>query len=96
VEEVPAAASMFKRASEILGYDLLDVCVNGPKEKLDSTAVRSSLSRSCSHALTQPAATPGEPAGHLRRLSCDAGEDQGTCAVASSPHPLSSPLCVHS
>ncbi len=40
VEEVPAAAAMFKRASEILGYDLLEVCVNGPKEKLDSTAVR--------------------------------------------------------
>ena len=40
MEEVPAAAAMFKRASEILGYDLLDVCVNGPKEKLDSTAVR--------------------------------------------------------
>ena len=37
--EVPAAAAMFKRASEILGYDLLDVCVNGPKDKLDSTAV---------------------------------------------------------
>ena len=31
---------MFKRASEILGYDLLKVCVGGPKEKLDSTEVR--------------------------------------------------------
>jgi malonyl CoA-acyl carrier protein transacylase len=40
VEEVPAAAAMFKRASEILGYDLLKVCVEGPKEKLDMTAVR--------------------------------------------------------
>jgi hypothetical protein len=39
-DELPAAAAMFKRASEILGYDLLDVCVNGPKEKLDSTVVR--------------------------------------------------------
>ncbi|CAI5465072.1 unnamed protein product [Closterium sp. Yama58-4] len=36
---VPAAAALFAKASEILGYDLLDVCVNGPKEKLDSTAV---------------------------------------------------------
>lgn len=36
---VPAAAALFSRASDILGYDLLDVCVNGPKEKLDSTAV---------------------------------------------------------
>lgn len=36
---VPAAAALFSKASDILGYDLLDVCVNGPKEKLDSTAV---------------------------------------------------------
>ncbi|CAI5488187.1 unnamed protein product [Closterium sp. Naga37s-1] len=36
---VPAAAALFAKASEILGYDLLDVCVNGPKEKLDLTAV---------------------------------------------------------
>ena len=35
---------MFKRASEILGYDLLQVCVDGPKEKLDSTAVRAAAS----------------------------------------------------
>lgn len=38
-EEVPAAAELFKKAEEILGYDLLDVCVNGPAEKLNSTAV---------------------------------------------------------
>ncbi|CAI7835705.1 unnamed protein product [Closterium sp. NIES-53] len=36
---VPAAAALFAKASEILGYDLLDLCVNGPKEKLDLTAV---------------------------------------------------------
>eukprot|EP00271_Cylindrocystis_brebissonii_P015775 TRINITY_DN38788_c0_g1_i1.p1 TRINITY_DN38788_c0_g1~~TRINITY_DN38788_c0_g1_i1.p1 ORF type:complete len:401 (+),score=92.51 TRINITY_DN38788_c0_g1_i1:140-1342(+) len=36
---VPAAASLFEKAKEILGYDLLDVCINGPKEKLDSTAI---------------------------------------------------------
>lgn len=31
------AKSIYKKASEILGYDLLDVCLNGPKEKLDQT-----------------------------------------------------------
>lgn len=39
VAEVPAAADLFKKASDILGYDLLKVCVEGPKEKLDTTAV---------------------------------------------------------
>merc|ERR1712176_424355 len=38
-EEVPAAKDLFDKASEILGYDLLDVCVNGPAEKLNSTVV---------------------------------------------------------
>jgi [acyl-carrier-protein] S-malonyltransferase len=35
---VPAAA-LFATANEILGYDLLDICINGPKEKLDSTVI---------------------------------------------------------
>jgi [acyl-carrier-protein] S-malonyltransferase len=37
--EVPQAKEMFSQASDILGYDLLDRCVNGPKESLDSTAI---------------------------------------------------------
>merc|ERR1719277_1238856 len=39
VEECPPAKELFNEASEILGYDLLDRCVNGPKELLDTTAV---------------------------------------------------------
>jgi [acyl-carrier-protein] S-malonyltransferase len=38
-DALPAARGLFDRASELLGYDLLAVCANGPKEKLDSTAV---------------------------------------------------------
>lgn len=38
-DAVPAAAQHYARASEILGYDLTDVCFNGPAEKLNSTAV---------------------------------------------------------
>jgi [acyl-carrier-protein] S-malonyltransferase len=36
---LPAARQLFTEASEVLGYDLLDVCVNGPAERLNSTVV---------------------------------------------------------
>jgi [acyl-carrier-protein] S-malonyltransferase len=38
-DSLPAAADLFRRASDILGYDLLAVCVNGPAERLSATDV---------------------------------------------------------
>lgn len=38
-DAVPAASQLYARASEILGYDLADLCFNGPAEKLNTTAV---------------------------------------------------------
>ena len=38
-EQTPAARTLFDDAKSILGYDLLDVCLNGPIEKLNSTVV---------------------------------------------------------
>ncbi|XP_071720263.1 uncharacterized protein [Rutidosis leptorrhynchoides] len=38
-QKVPAAAELYAKANEILGFDILDVCINGPKEKLDSTVL---------------------------------------------------------
>jgi [acyl-carrier-protein] S-malonyltransferase len=35
----PPARSLFDRASEILGYDLADVCFNGPEDRLNLTVV---------------------------------------------------------
>jgi [acyl-carrier-protein] S-malonyltransferase len=37
--EVPSAKKLFDDASGILGYDLLQKCINGPKEELDSTVI---------------------------------------------------------
>jgi len=37
VKDVPKAKELFDKAAEVLGYDLLKICVEGPKEKLDST-----------------------------------------------------------
>lgn len=36
---LPAAKALFDRAAAHLGYDLLEVCVNGPGERLNTTAV---------------------------------------------------------
>lgn len=38
-ETLPAARRLFDEASAVLGYDLADVCANGPAERLNSTAV---------------------------------------------------------
>ncbi len=38
-ESLPAARQLFADAAAILGYDLLDVCSNGPVERLNSTVV---------------------------------------------------------
>ena len=35
----PAAAQIFKRANEIIGYDLQKICFQGPEEKLNSTTI---------------------------------------------------------
>ncbi|GMY10508.1 malonyl-coa-acyl carrier protein transacylase, mitochondrial [Fagus crenata] len=38
-QNVPTAAELYKKANDILGFDLLDICINGPKDKLDSTVI---------------------------------------------------------
>lgn len=39
VDACPAAAALFARAADLLGYDLLAVCRTGPAERLNTTAV---------------------------------------------------------
>src|ERR1700722_8220371 len=38
-DTLPAARRLFDEAAALLGYDLLDFCVNGPAEKLNSTVI---------------------------------------------------------
>ncbi|WLD13044.1 ACP S-malonyltransferase [Planctellipticum variicoloris] len=38
-ERFPAARRLYDQAREILGYDLADLCFNGPAERLDATVI---------------------------------------------------------
>lgn len=74
VADVPAAKALFDEASEILGYDLLEVCTEGPKEKLDSTVV------------SQPAIFVASMAA-VEKLKQEAGPEaieEATCAMGLS------------
>src|SRR5438067_10957800 len=37
VESTPQAKDVFDKAAAVLGFDLLQICLEGPAEKLDST-----------------------------------------------------------
>lgn len=70
-KQVPAAKALFDEASEILGYDLLKVCTEGPKDKLDSTVV------------SQPAIFVASMAA-VEKLKQEQGQealDAATCAM---------------
>lgn len=47
---LPQAKELFDRSRDILGYDLAEVCFNGPGEKLDSTIVSQPALYVCSMA----------------------------------------------
>lgn len=74
VKDVPAAKALFDEASEILGYDLLKVCTEGPKEKLDSTVI------------SQPAIFVASMAAveKLRQEEGQEAVDAATCAMGLS------------
>ena len=38
-EQYPLARDLFERANEILGFDLMRLCFEGPAEQLDSTVI---------------------------------------------------------
>ena len=69
-QELPAAQALFDQAGEILGYDLADVCFNGPVEKLNSTVI------------SQPALYVSSMAA-LEKLKIDSPEAYEQCAGAA-------------
>lgn len=69
-EELPAAKQLFDSASSVLGYDLADVCFNGPAEKLNTTEI------------SQPALYVSSMAG-LEKLKDDNPEVVDACAGAA-------------
>jgi len=74
VKTVPKAKELFDEASEILGYDLLEVCTNGPKEKLDATDV-------CQPAIFVASMAAVEK---LRQEEGQEAVDAATCAMGLS------------
>jgi len=75
VKEVPAAAALFEEASEILGYNLLERCTEGPKAMLDSTVV------------SQPAIFVASMAAVEKLKASEGGEEAvaaATCAMGLS------------
>merc|ERR1740129_2495504 len=64
----PAVREMLGKANDILGYDILDICLNGPEEKLEET-------RYC-----QPAMFVGGLAG-IEQLRDEKPEAVARCAV---------------
>ena len=69
-ESIPAAKALFDRASDVLGYDLAEVCFNGPVEKLNSTVI------------SQPALYVTSMAG-LEKLKQDSPEIIERCAATA-------------
>jgi len=75
VADVPKAKELFDKAADVLGYDLLKICVEGPKEKLDSTVY------------SQPAIYVASLAAVEKLRQEEGGEDiikKATCAAGLS------------
>jgi [acyl-carrier-protein] S-malonyltransferase len=66
---------MFEEAKEVLGYDLLDVCQNGPKSKLDNTVFAQPALFVCSMAAVEKFRQ--ENGKTVTQCSCTAGLSLG-------------------
>ncbi|KAK1311704.1 hypothetical protein QJS10_CPA07g01197 [Acorus calamus] len=69
---VEAAAELFRKAKWILGFDLLDVCANGPKEKLDSTTISQDAADAANSSMVSVIGLDSENV----QLLCDAANEE--------------------
>ena len=69
-KDIPAVKDMLATAQKVLGYDLLNLCLEGPKEKLDDTAYR------CCAAPHAQA-----PAALLHSMLCLCLQGHGICCI---------------
>ena len=72
---LPKVKEMFDQAKEVLGYDLLDVCLNGPKSKLDNTVYAQPALFVCSMAAVEKFKQENEKT--VSQCSCTAGLSLG-------------------
>jgi len=75
---IPKVKEMFDEAKEVLGYDLLDVCLNGPKSKLDNTVYAQPALFVCSMAAVEKFKEEGSDSEKtVKQCSCTAGLSLG-------------------
>jgi len=72
---IPRVKEMFEEAKEVLGYDLLEVCLKGPKTKLDNTVYAQPALFVCSMAAVEK--FKQENAKTVDQCSCTAGLSLG-------------------
>jgi len=66
-EAYPGAAEIFEKANDVVGYDLRDICFNGPAEKLNTTKISQPAIFATSAAILEALKT--EPA--MRGIKAD-------------------------
>ncbi len=74
-ERFPAAKKLFDQAREVLGYDLADLCANGPEERLNATVICQPALFVCSLAALE--LLKAEHPGALESCSIAAGLSLG-------------------
>merc|ERR1712159_75015 len=73
--DLPEVQAMFATAEKVLGYDLKDICLNGPKEKLDQTEFAQPALFVCVLAAVEKLRK--EDPGAVAKASCTAGLSLG-------------------